>query len=94
MSNKKFSGELVTRRGFMQAAAIGSGAMLGIGLTASPAAASSKMPQKAVKYQPTPKGSARCDNCTLWQPPHSCKLVDGIIAPSGWCVLYKPKAKS
>ncbi len=94
MSNKEFSDGLVTRRGFLHTAAIGGGAMLGVGLTASPAAASSKMPQKAVKYQSTPKGNARCDNCALWQPPHSCKLVDGVIAPSGWCVLYKAKPKS
>lgn len=91
MSDKKLSDEFVTRRGFLHAAGIGS-AMLGIGLMASPAAASSKMPQKAVKYQPTPKGKARCDNCALWQPPSSCKLVDGTIVPSGWCVLYKAKS--
>ncbi len=94
MSDKEFSDEFVTRRGFMRAAAIGSGAVLGASLIAAPAAAATKMPQKAVKYQSTPKGNARCDNCELWQPPQSCKLVDGIIAPSGWCVLYKAKAKS
>jgi hypothetical protein len=44
-----------------------------------------------VKYQPTPKGDQRCDNCVFWQPPASCKIVDGTIAPSGWCTLYKKK---
>jgi hypothetical protein len=58
---------------------------------ASPAAASNKMSPKAMQYRPNPNGSQRCDNCANWQPPGGCKLVDGPIAPSGWCVLYRLK---
>ncbi|HEY6048913.1 MAG TPA: high-potential iron-sulfur protein [Sphingomicrobium sp.] len=79
----------VSRRDFLFAAAVGGGALVGSALTSSPAQAGGKIAQKAVKYQPTPKGAQRCDNCALWQAPNSCKLVDGIIAASGWCVLYK-----
>lgn len=61
-------------------------------LAARPAAAATKMQQKAVGYKPTPMGSARCDKCTYWQGPASCKLVDGVISPSGWCSLYAPKS--
>jgi anaerobic selenocysteine-containing dehydrogenase len=82
----------VSRRDFLFVAAAGGGAVLGASLIAAPAAAATKMPQKAVKYQLTPKGKARCDNCALWQAPSSCKLVDGTIVPSGWCVLYKAKS--
>lgn len=65
--------------------------MVGANLIGTPAYAANKIPQKAVSYQPTPKGSQRCDNCALWQGPSSCKLVDGNIAPAGWCTLYKKK---
>jgi len=68
------------------------GAAIGAGLSATSAAAAGKMPQKAVSYQSTPKGKQRCDNCSLWQPPGSCKLVQDPIDPAGWCVLYKAKA--
>jgi hypothetical protein len=81
----------VSRRDFLFVAAVGGGAVLGAGLVSTPAAASSKMPQKAVNYQPTPKGKQQCDNCALWQVPGSCKLVQDPIAASGWCILYKAK---
>jgi anaerobic selenocysteine-containing dehydrogenase len=81
----------VSRRDFLFAAAVGSGAVIGGGLVSSPAHASGKIAQKAVSYQSTPKGGQRCDNCALWQVPNSCKLVDGTISASGWCVLYKKK---
>lgn len=81
----------VSRRDFLFAAAIGGGAVVGASLVSTAAHASGKIPPKAVSYQPTPKGDQRCDNCALWQQPSSCKLVEGTIAPSGWCTLYKKK---
>lgn len=81
----------VTRRDFLFATAVGSGALIGASLVGTPAYASNKIAQKAVSYQPTPKGGQRCDNCALWQGSSSCKLVDGSIAASGWCTLYKTK---
>jgi hypothetical protein len=82
----------VSRRDFLFTVAVGGGVVLGANLIAEPASAATKMPQKAVSYQTTPKGKARCDNCSLWQPPSSCQLVAGTIAASGWCVLYKAKS--
>ena len=79
-----------SRRQFFVVAAVGGGAVA-TSFAATPALASNKMPQKAVSYQPTPKGNQRCDNCAFWLEPASCKLVDGQIAPAGWCVLYKKK---
>jgi hypothetical protein len=55
------------------------------------AAAQTKMTQKAVGYQETPKGAQRCDNCTQFGPPASCKIVDGSIDPAGWCKVYAKK---
>ncbi len=54
-------------------------------------AGQTKLDQRSAAYQPTPKGRARCDNCTQWQTPDACKLVEGKINPAGWCVLYARK---
>ncbi|HZR77384.1 high-potential iron-sulfur protein [Bradyrhizobium sp.] len=51
-----------------------------------------KAPQKAVKYQDTPKGDQSCENCALFEPPSSCKTVDGTVSPNGWCMVYAKKA--
>ena len=92
MSNKPSCSGRASRRDFLFGVALGSGALIGASLISAPAAAATKMPQKAVKYQATPKGNQRCDNCALWQQPDSCKLVEGPISASGWCVLYKAKS--
>ena len=54
-------------------------------------ALAAKAPQKAVKYQDTPKGEQRCENCALFEAPSSCKTVDGTISPQGWCIVYAKK---
>ena len=54
--------------------------------------ASAKMAQKAVDYQPTPKNDQECSNCSLFQEPNSCTLVDGEISPKGWCKFWVKKA--
>ena len=41
-------------------------AMMG---TSIPAQAAAKVSQKIVKYQETPKGELRCDNCALFEAP-------------------------
>jgi hypothetical protein len=54
--------------------------------------AAAKMAQTAVAYQATPKGDQQCGNCSLFQAPSSCTLVDGTISPSGWCKFWVKKA--
>jgi hypothetical protein len=61
------------------------------GATRRAGAAVTKLPQKAVAYQPTPKGRSRCDGCIQWEPPHGCKVVAGVIDPAGWCSVFAPK---
>ena len=56
------------------------------------AAGEQKMSQDGAKYQGAPKGGQRCDGCSNFQPPQSCKLVQGDISPSGWCQYFAPKA--
>jgi anaerobic selenocysteine-containing dehydrogenase len=86
----RISGRQVSRRDFLNIATVGTGAVLAIGLTSSPAQA--KVPQKVVNYQSTPKGKQSCATCGLFVPQTQCKLVDGTVAPQGWCSLYQPKA--
>ena len=54
--------------------------------------ASAKMAQKSVEYQDTPKGDQECSNCSLFQEPNACTLVDGEISPKGWCKFWVKKA--
>ena len=80
----------VSRRDFLFVAAAGGGAVIASGLGASPANAA-KMSPKAMSYQAKPNGNQRCENCANFQPPTACKVVDGMISPSGWCILYRAK---
>ena len=52
-----------------------------------------KFPQSspAVAYQDTPKDAHQCDNCSLFQAPSSCQVVDGSVNPAGWCKLWVKK---
>ena len=80
----------VSRRDFLIVATVGGGTIVASGLGSSPAEAA-KMSPKAMSYRPTPNGNQRCDNCANFQPPTGCKVVDGAIVPTGWCILYHSK---
>ncbi len=84
----------ISRRRLLHGATAGGGALLAAAMASPSAAAQTQVSQKLVNYQTTPQGKARCDGCTQWQPPSSCKVVQGVISPSGWCSLYAPKPKS
>ena len=77
----------VSRRSVLLAAA---GAAPLLALTGGEAQA--KLAQTAVKYQPDPgKDGHQCDGCSFFVAPNSCKMVDGDIAPTGWCSLWVKK---
>jgi len=69
------------------AGAVGAAVLLGLVTEAS-----AKMAQKSVEYQDTPKGDQECSNCSLFQEPNACTLVDGEISPKGWCKFWVKKA--
>lgn len=78
----------ISRRTVLLAAA---GASPLITLTGGEAQA--KLAMTAVKYQTEPgKDGHQCDGCNFFVAPNSCKLVDGDIAPNGWCTLWVKKA--
>ena len=54
--------------------------------------AAAKMKQESVEYQDSPKGDQECSNCSLFQEPNACTLVDGEISPKGWCKFWVKKA--
>lgn len=62
-----------------------------------PAHAQAKASKAAMKYQEDPKGNAQCSNCVLFIPGPAttamgtCKVVEGQINPSGWCIAYAKK---
>jgi hypothetical protein len=66
-------------------------------LTAT-ALAQSKASKQAMKYQDQPKDGQRCDQCMQFIPPAKkgeqggCKVVEGPISPSGWCIAYVKKS--
>lgn len=53
-----------------------------------PLLALDRLTKQAVDYQDTPMGIQMCSNCSLFEQPSSCKLVEGDISPNGWCKDY------
>ena len=68
------------------------GAAIIQGLGPRLAISQAKVAQSAVVYQDKPKGTQRCDGCSLFQPPNACKVVAGEVSPQGWCSLFSAKA--
>ncbi|MDP9055958.1 MAG: high-potential iron-sulfur protein [Pseudomonadota bacterium] len=81
----------ISRRRLLHLAMIGGGAIVAATLPTGSMAAT-KVGKSAVAYQDKPKGKAQCSNCTQWQAPNACKLVTGVISPTGWCSIYMAKA--
>jgi len=54
----------------------------------SPAQAQQKMSKQEAEYQDGPKDIRMCATCTLFEPPASCKVVEGNVSPKGWCKAF------
>ena len=67
-------------------------------LAAETTAVQAKGSQAQFKYQKTPNGNKMCSNCTFFIPGKTadangtCKIVDGDIAPKGYCIAYSAKS--
>ena len=56
-------------------------------------AAPAKVSQASVQYQTQPKDGKTCADCMHFiAESNTCKLVEGDISPTGWCVLWAQKA--
>jgi High potential iron-sulfur protein len=92
MNNGENNCERISRRGVLTGTALALSAVAG-GVAATHARAQQKVSQADAKYQGTPKDGQQCDACVQFQAPNACKLVDGNIAPGGWCQLFAAKPK-
>jgi High potential iron-sulfur protein len=82
----------LTRRVFFRGAATLAGAALVAAvIPVRDARAQQKLAKDVMKYQDTPKDGQRCDECVYWKAPNACGLVEGTIAPAGWCTAYNKK---
>lgn len=50
--------------------------------------AEDKMTREQAKYQEMPKGIYSCALCSLFEPPESCKVVEGDVSKNGWCRAF------
>jgi hypothetical protein len=82
-------GQETSRRAVLQ----GGLTVLAAGLSAgAQAQAPQKLAQKVVQYQTQPKNGQMCSGCVNFEAPDGCKLVEGPIAPGGWCIAFAPKS--
>jgi hypothetical protein len=83
MSEKRVDG---SRRKIIRAAvkAVSAGLLLRM----SRAQAAEKMTRQQAEYQDTPKDIYSCAVCSLFEPPASCKVVDGEVNKDGWCKAF------
>ena len=49
-----------------------------------------KLKMEAVLYH---DGAEICEHCSHFQQPNQCEVVDGTIAPDGWCVAHSERDK-
>lgn len=82
---------MISRRSLLKGAPVAAAATVVTCLTASQAAAQSKMSQALSKYQDTPKDGHQCSTCSRFVAPSSCSVVVDPIKPEGWCQFYAAK---
>jgi hypothetical protein len=75
-----------SRRNAIRAAAGGISAALFV--KTSKAQADGKMTRAQAQYQDTPSGIYSCANCSLFERPKSCKVVEGEVSEDGWCKAF------
>jgi hypothetical protein len=78
-----------TRRTILRAALAAAGGTIA---AVTRGEAQTKIDQKIVQYQLTPKNNQKCSICVNFEAPKSCKIVSGVIEPEGWCIAFAPKS--
>lgn len=68
--------------------AVTQGISAGLLLRISPTEAADKMTLQQAEYQDKPQGIYYCGMCTLFEPPKSCKVVEGEVSKYGWCKVF------
>jgi hypothetical protein len=96
--NDKMTRNPLTRRAALGLAATTAGAFTI--LAVKPAQADGQLSKAAVGYQDVPENGKVCAACIYFEfapatgstPASHCKLVGGLISPSGWCEVWAPKS--
>jgi hypothetical protein len=90
------SSKSISRRTLFESAGVAVG--LAIAAASTPPATAEeaikqedKIKKPDAKYQDKPKGQQRCEICLNFQPPSTCKIVQGPIASHGWCQFFAAK---
>jgi hypothetical protein len=88
------------RRSFLRTGALLAGvAAIPLLASARNAFADGKLAKAAVKYQDKPNAGKDCDDCLQFIPGATskangtCKVVEGIISPHGYCAAFTSKPK-
>ena len=83
----------LSRRSVLKGAALLAGAALTASMTpGKEALAQQKASKTAMKYQDKPNADQQCGNCQQFVAPNSCKVVEGDVSPTGYCVAWVKKA--
>ena len=80
-----------SRRDMLRTGAMIAAGIAGVAAAQSARAEDEKIAQELVQYQATPKDGQQCNKCAQWVEPNACKIVAGVIHPTGYCVAYAPK---
>jgi hypothetical protein len=80
----------MSRRALLRGAAVLAGTSLTATMGGS-AFAQQKASKEAMKYQDKPNGDKQCSNCLHFQPPAGCAIVEGTVAPQGYCIAWVKK---
>lgn len=79
----------LSRRSLLRRGIAGAAGMAALPAVDTDKASAAKFTQTAVFYRPNPSLGQNCSNCLLFEPPHACRSVAGIISPNGWCVIWR-----
>jgi len=83
----------LSRRLALKRVALLTGAAFGASMVQSNIVlAQQKAAKEAMKYQDKPNGDKQCSNCSQFVAPGSCKIVEGAVSPSGYCIAWVKKA--
>jgi len=83
----------LSRRSVLRQVALLAGATLAASVVRNnDALAQQKATKEAMKYQDKPSGDKQCSNCLQFVAPNGCKVVEGTVSPSGYCIAWVKKA--
>ncbi len=78
-----------SRRTVLRAAIVAGASLAAI--AGNTAQAQKKASKEAMKYQDKPNGDKQCSNCLHFQPPAGCAVLEGTVAPQGYCIAWAKK---